>query len=256
MSPNEPQGTAGEHTSAIERAVDQIRENMDSIFKKVNAGIDNANSNWFWLSPALKLWIHNSVNALQAALDKIMGIAREVLAHYAPVISLIDASFNWLNAVKKPVSDMVSPVGGWANANLAYWEGGAAKYYNLQVVPDQKDATDALSQKSGFISEWLYGIAMSNVQYVTELSTVIGTILGEVTTAALESATIIDIPWAIDRLAAAVGSLVETGTNNLLSIVQRIVEAGERARQTVSDRVDYSKFPGGSWPQAVKNATG
>jgi hypothetical protein len=252
MSPNEPQGSAAQHTSAIERAIDEIRQNIDAIVKKVNAGIDNANSNWFWLSPALKLWIKRSIDKLRDALDKIMVIQREVMAHYMPVISLVNISFHWLDAVKKPISNMVPTVDDYANANLAYWEGGTAKHYNEKVVPSQKDATDALSQKAGFISEWLYGIAMANVAYVTELSTVIGTILGEITTAALESATIIDIPWAIDRLAAAVGAIVETGVNNLLSIVQRVVEAGERVRQTVSDRVDYSKFPGGLWPESVK----
>jgi hypothetical protein len=248
----EPTGTAGEHTSAIERAVDQIREGITKIVEKFNAAIDNANSKWFWLSPAVKLWINNSINNFREAIDKLLKIAGEVLAHYAPVTSLVNISFHWLDAVKKPVSNMSSTVSGWASANLAYWEGGAAKHYNTQVVPDQKDAVEALAQKAGFISEWLFGIVVANVQYVTELSLVVGRILNEITAAALEAATIIDIPWAIDRLAAAVGQLVETGVNNLLSIVQRITEAGERARQTVSDRVDESKFPGGAWPQAVK----
>jgi hypothetical protein len=120
------------------------------------------------------------------------------------------------------------------------------------VVPPQRDAVDALAAKAGFISEWLYAIAMANVTFVTELSTVIGRVLGEITTAAIETATIIDIPWAIDRLAAAVGAIVETAVNTLLSIVKRIVEAGENARKIVSDRVDYGKFPNGAWPQSVK----
>ncbi|GAA3769725.1 hypothetical protein GCM10022225_65660 [Plantactinospora mayteni] len=251
-NPGEPQGSASEHTSAIERAVNQIRENITKIVEKVNAGIDNANSGWFWLSPAVKLWITRSIDKLNEALDKILKHAREVLAHYTPVLSLVNISFHWLDAVKKPVSNMSSEVQRSANANLAYWEGGTASYYKEEVKPPQKDAVDALAAKAGFISEWLYGIAMSNVTFVTELSTVIGTILGEITAAALESATIINIPWAIDRLAAAVGALVETAVNTLLSIAKRIVEAGENVRKTVSDRVDYGKFPSGAWPQAVK----
>jgi len=248
----EPTGTAGEHTSAIERAVEQIREGIKAIVDKFNAAIDQCNSKWFYLSPAVKLWINRSLDKFREAIDKILAIVGEVLAHYAPVTSLVNISFHWLDAVKKPVSGMVSPVSGWANANLAYWEGGAAKHYNMQVLPDQKDATDALGQKAGFISEWLYEIAISNIQYVTDLSTVVGDILGEITTAAIESLDLINIPWAIDRLANAVGQLVTKGVNNLLSIVQRIVEAGGRARSAISDRVDESKFPGGSWPQAVK----
>ncbi|MEV4410983.1 hypothetical protein [Catellatospora sp. NPDC049609] len=250
-SPAEPQGSAFEHTSAIEKAVDQIRENLTKIVDKANSAIDHADSNWFLLSPAVKLWIHHSINEFKEALDKILKYGSEVLAHYTPVISLVNISFHWLDAVKKPVSNLSPVVAQYANRNLAYWEGGTAGYYNDKVVPPQKDAVDALAAKAGFISEWLYGIAMANVTFVTELSTVLGRILGEITTAAIEAATIIDIPWAIDRLASAVGAIVETAVNTMLSIVKRIVEAGENVRKTVSDRVDYGKFPDGAWPQAV-----
>lgn len=250
-NPAEPSGTASEHTSAIEKAVEQIRENIAKIVEEANKGIENANSNWFWLSPAVKLWITNSISKFTGALDEILKFAGEVLSHYTPVLSLVNISFHWLDTVKKPVSNLSSVVSQHANRNLAYWEGGAAGYYNDKVVPPQKDAVDAMAAKAGFISEWLYSIAMSNVNFVTELSTVIGQILGEITAAALEAATIIDIPFAIDRLAAAVGVLVETAVNTLLSIVKRIVEAGENVRKTVSDRVDYGKFPDGLWPQAV-----
>ncbi|HET9517135.1 MAG TPA: hypothetical protein VFO77_05355 [Actinoplanes sp.] len=251
MSPNEPQGSAAEHTSAIERAVDQIRENIDVILQKVNAGIDNADSNWFLLSPALKIWISRSIDALRESLDKIMVIAREVLAHYTPVVSLVNISFHWLDVVKKPVTNMVPTIERWATRDRGAWDGSAAKHYESQVVPAQKAAVEALGQKAGLMSEWLYGIAMANIQYVTKLSEVIGKILGEVAAAALEAATVINIPWAIDRLAAAVGAIVEVAVNDLLGIVQRIVEAGGRLRQLASDTADYSKFPDGAWPQAV-----
>lgn len=251
-APEGADATAGSHTSAVEKAVDQIRQNLEKIASEAEKLIDRCNSKWFELSPAVKYFIHQKIKEFKAALDRVLKFAEEVLAHYMPVISLINISFHWLNGVKGPVSNLVQDVSNFKTANLADWEGSSATYYNEKVVPPQKEAVEATAEKAGFISEWLYGIVLANVEFVTELSTVIGEIAGEVTAAALEAATIIDIPWAIDRLAAACGLIVEKHINTLLSIAQRVVAAGENARKIVSDRVDYSKFPGGAWPQAVK----
>ncbi|NUT31844.1 MAG: hypothetical protein HOV79_02105 [Hamadaea sp.] len=254
----EPTGTASEHTSAVDRAITQIQENADKMVEDFNKLVDRWNDNRWWLivgglGGGIAAWmISDWLEDIKNALNKMLDIVRPVLAHHTPVISLINISFHWLDAVKKPVSNMSPTVQKYATENLAYWEGGTASHYKEQVVPPQMGATDALAAKAGFISEWLYGIAQSNVDYVTELATVIGTIAGEVTTALIEAATVIDIPWAIQNLAQAAGHLVETAVNNLTSIAQRIVQAGGNARAAVSDKVDESKFPGGAWPQAVK----
>jgi len=250
-NPDEPQGSASEHTSAIEKGVEQIRHHLDKIINDARRLVNNANSNWFFLTPAVKWWISRKLREFQSALDRILKYATEVLAHHTPVLSLINISFHWLNAVKGPVSDLSPRIELHANRNLAFWEGATAGYYNGKVIPPQKAAVEALAAKAGFISEWLYSIAMSNVKFVTELSTMIGKIAGEIASAALESETVINIPWAIDRIAAAVGVLVETTINTLLGIVDRIVTAGENVRKIVSDRVDNTKFPGGAWPQSV-----
>jgi len=247
-----PHASAGSHTSAVEKAIDQIRQNIEKITSEAQKLIDKCNSKWFLLSPPVKYLIHQKLKEFRAALDRILKIAEEALAHYAPVISLINISFHWLNGVKGPVSNLAQGVGDFKNKNLADWEGSSATYYNEKVVPVQKEAVEATAEKAGFISEWLYGIVLANIEFVTELSTVIGEIAGEVTTAAIEAATVIDIPWAIDRLAAACGLIVEKHVNTLLSIAQRIAQAGENARKVISDRVDYSKFTNGEWPQAVR----
>jgi hypothetical protein len=233
-------GSAGTHTGAVEKAVDQIRQNIAKIASETEKLIDRCNSKWPKLSPAAQYFVHQKIKEFKAALDRILKFAEEVLARYKPVLSLINISFHWQNAVKVPVSNLSQTVTDFKNPDLARW------------VARQKDAVEAAAEQAGFISEWLYGIVLANVEFVTELTTVIGEIAGEITAAAREAMTVIDIPWAIDRLAAACGLIVDKHINTLLSIAQRVTVAGEDARKVISDRVDYSRFPGGAWPQAVK----
>lgn len=256
-SPGEPSGDASQHTSAVETAVRQIEETTDQMVEDFNTLVEQLADNAWWLTPvigsAAVYALSETLDGIKEKLDELLDIAGEVLAHHTPVISLINISFHWLTAVKQPVSGLVPAIQQWATENLSYWEGGTASHYKQQIVPPQAAAAGELSAKAGFISEWLYGIAQANVDYVTKLAQVMGTIAGDVAQAAVKAGTIIDIPWAISDLASIVGTLVQTEVDNLTGIAQRIVEAGENVRQIVSDRVDESKFPGGQWPQAVRN---
>jgi len=253
----EPSGDPSQHTSAIENAVRQIEEIGDQMVDDFNALVDKFNDNAWWLGAsgavgaAALLVLSDQLEDIKDKLDEILDIVGEVLAHYTPVISLINISFHWLDAVKRPVSGMSPVITGFADANLAYWTGGTADYYNRKVVPPQNDAVMELSGKAGFISEWLYGIALTNVEYATELAEVVGTLAGKVAEAVIKAGSIIDIPFAINDLASLVGELVRSSVTNLTGIADRVTEAGENVRQIVSDRVDESKFPGGVWPQAV-----
>jgi len=79
-------------------------------------------------------------------------------------------------------------------------------------------ADEVLAHHSGF-----------HVEFVTELSTVLAEIAGEVTGAALQAATVIDISWAVERLAAACSLIVEKHIYSLLSIARRT--GGRRRRR-------------------------
>ncbi|HEY1143291.1 MAG TPA: hypothetical protein VGE68_04580, partial [Sphingomicrobium sp.] len=124
--------------------------------------------------------------------------------------------------------------------------------YKQQILPPQVGAATELSNKASFISDWLYGIAQDNVEYSTGMATLLSDLAGKLAAAILKAGSIIDIPFTISDLADVVGALVQVALENLLTIVERITEAGENVRQIVSDHVDESKFPGGQWPQAVQ----
>ncbi|MEV0270416.1 hypothetical protein AB0H43_16670 [Hamadaea sp. NPDC050747] len=255
--PGEPSGDPSQHTDAVATAVRQIEEFGDEIVADFGTLVDQLEDNAWWLSPiigaASVAALLETLDQIKNQIDEVLDIAGEVLAHDTPVISLINISFHWLTAVKQPVSGLVPQIQAYATENLAYWEGGTATHYKQQVLPPQVGAAGELSAKAGFISEWLYGIAQANVDYVTKLSDVMAGLAGKVAEAAVKAGTIIDIPWAISDLASLVGTLVETELRNLGGIAQRITEAGDNVRQIVSDRVDETKFPGGDWPQAVQD---
>ncbi|MCP2322732.1 hypothetical protein HDA40_001239 [Hamadaea flava] len=256
-SPGEPSGDPTQHTSAVETAVRQIEETADQLVEDFDSLIQQFADNVVWLTPvigATAVWLlQETLQEIRVELDAVLDIAGEVLAHYTPVISLINISFHWLTAVKQPVSGMVPMIQQYATENLAYWEGGTANHYKQQVLPPQVGAAGELAAKAGFISEWLYAIAQANVEYAAKFSEVISAIAGDVAQAAVKAGTVIDIPFAISDLASIVKTLVQSGMDNLAGIGTRIVEAGENVRQIVSDRVDESKFPGGAWPQAVQD---
>ena len=115
----------------------------------------------------------------------------------------------------------------------------------------EPDRHEALADQAGFISAWLYEIVMANVEYVTNLATVVGTIAGQLATAAIEGITVVELPFAVAELAAAVGTYVESSVNNLIGIAHRIIVAGERSRQVLDSLVDERKFTNGLWPESV-----
>jgi len=251
MSPNEPQGSAMDHTSAIETAVDQIRDRINEIANRFTAGIEGINKKWLDLPPAVMLRVRELLDAIRASINKVLDIVSAVLAHYAPIISMIDISFHWLHAVKRPISNMAGATAKWATPDLASWEGDTADHYKEQVLVFQPGATEALADQAGFISAWLYEIVIANVEYVTNLASVVSTIAGQLAAAAIEAATVADLPFAVADLAAAVGTYVESSVNNLIGIAHRIIVAGERSRQIVDSLVDERNFTNGLWPESV-----
>ncbi|WP_349876294.1 hypothetical protein ABIH81_19330 [Micromonospora sp. HUAS YX12] len=107
--------------------------------------------------------------------------------------------------------------------------------------------------KAEFISQWLFKIARSNVDYAVELAKIVTGLAGKLAQAATEASTVIDIPWAISTLAKSVGDLVTAGLNTLLTVGQRFMDALGNIRDIATQVGDYSKLPGSQWPQAVRD---
>ena len=85
---------------------------------------------------------------------------------------------------------------------------------------------------------------------MTELAKMATGFIGALVTAAIESATVIGIPFAVTDLASAIGALVTQALDNLVGIAKRFAEALSKVRDIMSMMTDL-KLPNRQWPQAV-----
>ncbi|MEV6373683.1 hypothetical protein [Micromonospora musae] len=248
MQPGPPDLEYGE---PFNKAFDQIRSGVDSAVSSFNQVVDQVKE-WKWLlGPAALWWIKHNLENVHAALNSVLDRVDRALEHQLPVLSLINVSFRWVHEVKTPVSDLSFVTTEPADENFAKWTGDAASAYNAKALK-QKAAVDETVLKSEFISQWLFKIAKTNVDYAVELAKVVTGLAGRLAQAATEAGTVIDLPWAISTLAQSVGDLVTAGLDNLLSIGQRFVEALGNVRDIATQVGDYSKLPRGQWPHAVR----
>ncbi|MER6989519.1 hypothetical protein ABT337_13805 [Saccharopolyspora hirsuta] len=132
----------------------------------------------------------------------------------------------------------------------AQWEGSASDAYQGKVSK-QNAAIGAVAAKADQVSKWLMEIAKYNLDYVTELTKMATGFLGALVSAAVESATIVEIPFAVSDLAGAIGEVFTKSLDNLVGIAKRFVEALSKVRDLQSYMTDQA-IHGGHWPQAVE----
>jgi hypothetical protein len=241
--------SADDYTRPLNQFFDQVKQGLDQVINAFKKIVDEINDNRFLLGPIMYA-IRSGLDQVHTLLGKVYALMQYAVEHQVPVVSLIEQSFNWVNNVEKPVSDMSSIADESLDPNLAYWSGGAADAYHGKAAA-QKDAIDDTVTKANFISGWLMEIAKSNVEYMKELASVVANIAGAFAQAVIDAASVMDIQSAVDTLAGTVGKLVEAGINDLVAAGQRFVAALSDARDIDSQVGDHTKLPGGKWPQAV-----
>jgi len=243
--------TQAEYLGPFNTAFDQIRESVRSAINDFNSIVNTVN-HWAWtFGLAAWWWIKHNLDNVKDALETLVTKVNYAFEHQLPVISLISTSFDWVSGVKTPVSELSFAATEPRNENLAKWTGDAASSYNAKAGK-QKAAVDESVVKAEFISQWLFKIAKANVDFVVALAKIVNDVAGKLAQAAVDAATVIDIPWAIDKLSDSVGTLVKGGLDTLVSVGQRFVEALGNVRDLSSQVGDHSKLPAGKWPEAVR----
>jgi hypothetical protein len=235
------------------QACDQINNAVKTVVDKFNALIQHIHDNRYLLGPVL-LVLKGIMDRIRDVVDKAVQLTKYVAEHYVPVLSLIMQSFHWVNHVLNPMSNLSGPVGRWRedNQNSRYWTGAAADAYK-DVVTGQKAAVDEYVKKSEFISKWLFSVAQTNVDYVCGLGNLIAKLAGEMVTTTAEGATVIELPFAADRLASALSTAIEGGLNMLIEYAKNFVRTLGDIRDAASQQGDHTVFTDGQWPQAVRN---
>ncbi|SCG38307.1 hypothetical protein [Micromonospora coxensis] len=247
----QPGTTDIEYGEPFNKAFDQIRSGIDEAVGEFNQIVERLND-WRWLlGPVTVWWIKSNLDTVRGALDAVLDRVDNALEHQLPVLSLINISFRWVNDVKTPVSDLSFVTTEPVNENLAKWSGDASSAYQAKAGK-QKAAVDETVLKAEFISQWLFKIAKANVDYAVQLAKIVTSLAGKLAQAASEAATVFALPWAVETLADSVGDLVQAGLDTLLTIGQRFVDAVGNVRDIATQVGDYSKLPGGKWPEAVR----
>lgn len=237
-------GTGGTMTSLLDHAYQGLEEKVQEIKDNFLAIVQHVRDWKYVLGPAL-IFIRNALEKIWEWILKMEALVTVAIRHHFPVVSLIIQGFNWLDHVQAPVSGLPHS----KSAGIANWEGAASNVYNERVAA-QNEAIGAVGAKAGEISKWLIDIAKYNVEYMTKLSGMVTELVGKIVSATIEAATVVEIPFAIDAMADAVGQLATAALDNLIGIAERFVEALSKVRDLKSMMND-PKLPGGQWPQAV-----
>jgi len=235
-----------EMTNLFERGFQGLEDKARECADKFNAAVHHIIDWRFVLGPAM-LAIRPGLDTIRDGLEKLFKLIRTAVEHHMPVVSLIWQSFNWIEKVQAPVNGLAYEPAKTYLVNR--WEGAAASAYMTRAVA-QNEAIGVVATKADGVSKWLMDIAKYNIEYMTELAKMATGFIGALVTAAIESATVIGIPFAVTDLAGAIGALVTQALDNLVGIAKRFAEALSKVRDIMSMMSD-GKLPKNQWPQAV-----
>jgi hypothetical protein len=246
-----PIGSEAEYLEPYTTAFQQMREGMARATDGFTALVENIRSVAFLLGTTAMSWIIRRLHEIREAINKLLERVKYAIEHETPVISLIKISFRWVHEVKTPISGLSFVTTEPRDEDLVRWSGDAASAYARKSA-QQKAAVDEAAAKAEFISQWLFKIAKSNVDYAVQLAKIVTNVAAKIVEAVAEAGGVITIPLVVETLGNAIGSLVESGLNTLLEIGKRFVEALGNVRDLASQVGDHSKLPGGRWPEAVR----
>ncbi len=247
---------ASHYPALIQALNDAFRlaaEAVNLLIDNFNKGVHNINTNpLIYLAPDFFGGLDRALNELRDYVDKFARVMLGFLEHHAPVIALIQTSFDWLTVMQKPVSDIAARAGDQSeNKYFGQWTGPAATYYNSQVLARQQKALDQFAPKAEAISKWLIQVAQTNIKLLNTYADRIGNFVAKAVSALISAGTIIGALEAIGDAAEICGDLVASAVTVFGDSVEYYTNTVAFMRDMVSTRTNNPAFPKGAWPQAV-----
>lgn len=238
---------------ALNEAFRLAAEAVNLLIDNFNKGVHNINTNpLIYLAPDFFSGLERALNELRDYVDKFARVMLGFLKHHAPVIALIQASFDWLTVLQKPVSDIAARAGDQSeNKNFGQWTGPAATYYNSQVLARQQKALDQFVPKAEAISKWLIQVAQTNIKLLNTYADRIGNVVAKAVSALISAGTIIGALEAIGDAAEICGDLVASAVTVFGDSVEYYTNTVASMRDMFSTRTSNGAFPDEAWPQAV-----
>lgn len=250
MAPPVDSGEIASSKLALEQSFDALRDAVDLCVDNFNRIVNDV-GHYAWLLGPIPIWlIRNHLDELRNALMEGMDYAQKVLQGGVPVLSLFQASMDYLNAVQAPVSDIAYDINTPQDDNINYWSGAAASAYK-QKQSAQKTAADKTAENAVFISKWLFDVGKTNVAYAVEVVKIFVDAGSELVNVTIDAASVINIQFALDRLAEAIKKLIKAGINQLADLANKFVATLGDVRDLLARRNDHGAFENGRWPQAV-----
>jgi phage-related protein len=247
--------------AVLDQAFQKMTANQDKVINLFNQLVDRANTFLKYapiVSPGLgtlaSWWVSRNINEIKAALKRLFEIVKIAVERHVPVISLIITAFDWLHNVKTPVSEMVAITTGRGrgpeNFDFHKWKGDAREAYDRKLTI-QSEALSEVQTRADFASSWLYEVVKGNVAWAAKMVEILSSLVGPLTSAVANAATVVNAPFAIDDVAELIATAIEAGIAALTALVERAVEVIGHLRDLASIVSDHSKLFGGAWPEAV-----
>lgn len=238
---------------ALNGAFRLAAEAVNLLIDNFTKGVHNINTNpLIYLAPDFFGGLERALNELRDYVEKFARVMLGFLEHHAPVIALIQASFDWLTVMQKPVSDIAARAGDQSeNKSFGQWTGPAATYYNSQVLARQQKALDQFAPKAEAISKWLIQVAQTNIKLLNTYADRIGNFVAKAVSALISAGTIIGALEAIGDAAEICGELVASAVTVFGDSVEYYTNTVAFMRDMYSTRTSNPAFPRGAWPQAV-----
>ena len=283
MSPKEPLPTPDEASAIMgvfrtnkelfNTLVKQVEEAWANLCREVDAmlgrGVHLVNSDSAWDS--FTGWI-SDVNPFQQALveiledirkafdkvrqivDKLLPMIRTVAERSVPVLSLCEHSFTYLSQVFGPLGELYTSAGSLV-PDAYYWGGPTREHYEKEVVADQTEALDRVTDHVERLSTWLAQTAAKNTDYLVTIVHNISPIPNALTAAAANAtaaaADFVSAFWAIDNLAQALGNTVQAVLDQTADLFGFLVNAVAGIQELAVVKSERRDLAGGAWPQSV-----
>ncbi|MGO1053029.1 hypothetical protein [Crossiella sp. CA198] len=220
---------------------------------KFNAGLDNINNNpLIYLAPNFMTGLIVKVDELRGYVAKFLKAMQEFTKHHFPIVSLIQAGFDWLIMIQKPVSDMETKVKDPVDRNLDRWTGPTATSYQKVVVAPQAKALGDAHSKAFAIAEWLIKVAQANIEFLSKYAEKIGELASKFVAALVTASTIVGALEALGKAGEFAGTLVKSAISVFADTAKYYGSAIGFMHTAVSIQNNLAAYPNGAWPQAVR----
>lgn len=229
----------------LDEILARLTDGLKQIADAYNRLVDNVRRGSAMIPEILLGGVQGALERFRQLVEAVIRVGSYALEHAAPMVALIQTSFNWLDDVAAPVTAIAETAAN-SDINLYEWDGKAANVYR-SLLGRQEAAAKQVAATADGISAWLLRIAQDNVGYVKSLADLVISLAAALAQAAVEASTGIGIPFAIKTLTNEIGTIVKGVGTHVSDGVSRLMDTLGNVRDIES----MMALADHTWPQMV-----